>query len=417
MKVEIITIGDELLIGQTINTNASWLGQELSLLGANISRVVTISDKSENIIRALEEIDADLCIITGGLGPTNDDITKHVLAQYFDSKLVLHSDTLSHIETFFKKRNRPMLQVNIEQALLPSDCEILQNRLGTAAGMWFDKNGKSVISLPGVPYEMKTIFSEEIVPKLIERFTLNSLYHKTIITHGIGESFLADKIIEWERKLSKQGLTLAYLPSPGIVKLRISSPIGKKDFETIEEFIKELEHLIPENIIGFENDTMSGVTGALLKKHGLSVGSVESCTAGAIASTFVENPGSSSYFHGSLLTYQTSMKVSLLGIPADFITEHDVVSEDVAKAMAHKAKEILGCSICVSTTGIMGPDAGDSKQSVGTVWIGLATSNGVTSKKFIFGENRSRNIKMTTLAAINMVRQFILTEYCEKIPK
>lgn len=410
MIVSILSIGDELLIGQTINTNAAWLGKELSLIGARIQQVLTISDDEQIIRKAIDESTADLCIVTGGLGPTKDDRTKKVLAAYFDMPLVEDKETLNHIADFFARRNRPMLQVNIDQALLPKGCEILPNRLGTAAGMWFKANGKSVISLPGVPYEMKGIFQEEILPRLQKNYKLNALYHQTIITHGMGESFLAERIGAWETSLEDAKLSLAYLPSPGIVKLRIGSHKGTVDKELIENKISELKTLIPELIVGYGEDTLSTVVAELLSKKQKTVGTVESCTAGSLASSIVGNSGSSHFFRGSLLTYQTSMKTSLLGIEPAYIELYDVVSEQVVKRMAEAGKERLGVDYCLSTTGIMGPTSGDSKHPVGTVWIGLATSKGTHAKKFHFGDNRLRNIEMSTLAALNLLRLALLQE-------
>ncbi|MFM7596343.1 MAG: CinA family nicotinamide mononucleotide deamidase-related protein [Flavobacteriales bacterium] len=410
MIVSILSIGDELLIGQTINTNAAWLGKELSLIGARIQQVLTISDDEHVIRKAIEETTADLCIVTGGLGPTKDDRTKKVLASYFDMPLVENKETLDHITDFFERRNRPMLQVNIDQALLPQGCEILPNRLGTAAGMWFKSKGKSVISLPGVPYEMKAIFQEEILPRLSEHYHLNALYHQTVITHGMGESFLAERIADWETSLEAASLSLAYLPSPGIVKLRIGSHKGKVDKELIAEKIRELQQLIPEQIVGYGEDTLSSVVAQLLTKNNKMVGTVESCTAGSLATSLVGNSGSSHYFRGSFLTYQTHMKSSLLDIEPEFIALHDVVSEEVVLRMAEAGRERLGVDYCLSTTGIMGPTSGDSNHAVGTVWIGLAGPSKTVAKKFQFGDNRQRNIEMSTLAALNLLRLALLED-------
>ncbi len=410
MIVSIISIGDELLIGQTINTNAAWLGKELSLLGARIQQVLTISDDEHIIRKAIDESGADLCIVTGGLGPTKDDRTKKVLASYFDMPLVEHQETLDHITDFFARRNRPMLPANVDQALLPKGCEILPNRLGTAAGMWFKAKGKSVISLPGIPYEMKGIFQEEILPRLREKYSLNALYHKTIITHGTGESFLAERIAAWETSLEEAELSLAYLPSPGMVKLRIGSQKGKADALLIDQKISELLTLIPELIVGYGEDTLSSLVAKLLADQDKTIGTVESCTAGSLASSLVNHSGSSKYYRGSLLTYQTSMKSRLLGIEPEFIERYDVVSEEVVKRMAEAGKAKLNVDYCLSTSGIMGPSAGDSHHAVGTVWIGLATDRETIAKKFHFGDNRLRNIEMSTLAALNLLRLALLAD-------
>jgi nicotinamide-nucleotide amidase len=408
MNVSIISIGDELLIGQTINTNASWLGKELSFMGVRVREVLTISDDPEQIRRAIELTEADLIFVTGGLGPTKDDRTKKVLAQYFDMPLSLHEPTLKHIEAFFARRNRPMLQANVEQAHLPKGCEILPNQWGTAAGMWFEGKGKSIISLPGVPYEMKGIFTEEIVPRLQTRYVLNTLFYRTVVTQGLGESFLAERIASWEESLEQLNLSLAYLPAPGIVKLRIGSLRGKEDEALIHLKIQELHELIPALIVGYEDDTVAGVVVKLLSKLQASLGTVESCTAGALASKIVEIPGSSEHFRGSLLTYQTALKTALLDIPKSFIDEFDVVSQEVAIRMAKEGRNRLNTDYCLSTTGIMGPSRGDSKDEIGTVWIGISGPNGTNAKRFSFGDNRTRNIEMATLSALNLLRLSLL---------
>jgi nicotinamide-nucleotide amidase len=408
MRVTLVSIGDELLIGQTVNTNASWLGRELSMIGARIQEVLTISDDQDHIRRAIEVTEADLIIVTGGLGPTKDDRTKKVLSKYFEMPLILHEPTLKHIEAFFARRNRPVLQANIEQAHLPEGCEILPNQWGTAAGMWFQGKGKSVISLPGVPYEMKGIFTEEILPRIRERYSLNAMYHRTIITQGLGESFLAERIAGWEESLEHLNLSLAYLPAPGIVKLRLGSFQGKQDEAVINEKIQELKILIPQLIIGYQDDTVEGVVGKMLTELKATLGTVESCTAGNIALKIVEIPGSSLYFRGSLLPYQTALKTALLDIPKAFIEQYDVVSEEVALRMAEEGRKRLKTDYCLSTTGIMGPSKGDSKVEIGTAWIGLAGPTAVIAMRFTFGDNRSRNIEMTTLAALNLLRLSLL---------
>ena len=271
MKVEILAIGDELLIGQTINTNASWLGQELSLIGARIIRTTVVSDTKEAISGAIEAIfpDTDCVLITGGLGPTKDDITKHTLCELFQTELRIHPPTLEKIEAFFAKRNRPMLEVNIQQAALPVDCIILDNDMGTAAGMWFERFGTVFISMPGVPYEMKHIFSERAIPRLREKFQLKSIFHKTALTQGIGESFLAEKLENWENEIRERGLGLAYLPSPGLVKLRITSYNGKEDEPIIDAYFERLANEIPQALYGFGEDTLPSVVGSILKEKQL----------------------------------------------------------------------------------------------------------------------------------------------------
>lgn len=406
MKVELISIGDELLIGQTVNTNASWLGETLSKAGSEIIKTVVISDKKEEIISSLENIsDATNCvIITGGLGPTKDDITKYTLAEYFGSKLKQDKHTLDKIESFFSQRNRPMLDSNYKQAELPVDCTILENDYGTAAGMWFEKNNKIYISLPGVPYEMQGIMTEQAIPKLKERFKLKSMYYKTALTQGIGESFLAEKISDWEDLVYTQGFSLAYLPSSGIVKLRISSANGSDDAEKINSLFLALEKQIPKHFFGYDRDTLPHIIGKQLIEKKLSIGTVESCTAGMLASQISSIPGASAYYEGALLTYSYKIKTSLAKVPAELIQKEGAVSEPVAIQMAENGREILGADICISTTGIAGPGGGTETKPVGMVWIAIATKEGTTTKKMQFSKHRERNIKMTVLSALNLLR-------------
>ena len=406
MKVELISIGDELLIGQTVNTNASWLGETLSKAGSEIIKTVVISDKKEEIISSLENIsDATNCvIITGGLGPTKDDITKYTLAEYFGSKLKQDKYTLDKIESFFSQRNRPMLDSNYKQAELPVDCTILENDYGTAAGMWFEKNNKIYISLPGVPYEMQGIMTEQAIPKLKERFKLKSMYYKTALTQGIGESFLAEKISDWEDLVYTQGFSLAYLPSSGIVKLRISSANGSDDAEKINSLFLALEKQIPKHFFGYDRDTLPHIIGKQLIEKKLSIGTVESCTAGMLASQISSIPGASAYYEGALLTYSYKIKTSLAKVSAELIQKEGAVSEPVAIQMAENGREILGADICISTTGIAGPGGGTETKPVGMVWIAIATKEGTTTKKMQFSKHRERNIKMTVLSALNLLR-------------
>jgi nicotinamide-nucleotide amidase len=411
MNVIVISIGDELLIGQTVNTNASWIGQEISKIGGNILEGLTISDKAQEILTTVEYSinKADVIIITGGLGPTKDDITKHTLASYFDTELEIHQPTLDKITAYFSMRKRPMLESNIQQAALPKNCTILTNNYGTAAGMWFEKNGKIVISLPGVPYEMKGIMSEEVFPRMKERFQLNSMYHKTILTQGIGESFLAEQLTEWENRVRAEGFGLAYLPSPGIVKLRISSPNGEQDKTIIEDYLSEVKNTLPEAVFGYENENLPEIIGKLLRENNLKIGTVESCTSGLLANQIVSVSGASDYFEGSLLTYSYKLKEEVLGISNSTLVENGAVSEIVALQMAEKGLEKLDVDICLSTTGIAGPLGGTYDKPVGLVWIGLATKNGVKARKFQFGDNRERNLQMTVLSALNWLRYELLT--------
>jgi nicotinamide-nucleotide amidase len=406
MNIEILAIGDELLIGQTINTNASWLGQELSKIGARVTRSLVMADDKHRILEAIDQCypETNCVIITGGLGPTKDDITKHTLCEYFDTKLEIHQATLAKIEAYFASRNRPMLESNIQQAALPVDCEILANNYGTAAGMMFEKNGRYCVSLPGVPYEMKGIVLEELIPRLMQRFQLKAMYHYTALTQGIGESFLAEQISDWEDRIRERGFGLAYLPSPGLVKLRITSHEGKEDQTEIMEFFRELANRLPEAVFGYENDTLPDVIGSLLKTKGKTIGTVESLTSGLLAQQITSISGASDYFMGSLLTYSNDLKHRLCDVSIDAILSEGAVSEKVAMEMAENGAKKLGVDVCISTTGIAGPNGGTVDKPVGLVWVGLCISGKTLARKFQFGDNRERNIQMTVLSALNWLR-------------
>jgi nicotinamide-nucleotide amidase len=406
MNIEILAIGDELLIGQTINTNASWLGQELSKIGARITRSLVIADDKNRILEALDQCypETNCVIITGGLGPTKDDITKHTLCEYFETNLEIHPPTLAKIEAYFTSRNRPMLESNIQQAALPVDCEILANNYGTAAGMLFEKNGRYCVSLPGVPYEMKGIVTEELIPRLMQRFQLKAMYHYTALTQGIGESFLAEQISDWEDRIRERGFGLAYLPSPGLVKLRITSFEGKEDQAEIMGFFQELASRLPEAVFGYENDSLPDIIGRLLNNKRKTIGTVESLTSGLLAQQITSVSGASDYFMGSLLTYSNDLKHRLCDVSVDAILSEGAVSEKVAIEMAENGAKKLGVDVCISTTGIAGPTGGSVDKPVGLVWIGLSISGKTIAKKFQFGDNRERNIHMTVLSALNWLR-------------
>lgn len=411
MKVEVLAIGDELLIGQTINTNAAWIGQEMASRGYQVQRALVIEDKPEAITAALDQIlpNTNCVIITGGLGPTKDDLTKYTLASYFNSELEIHQETLQQIEAFFASRNKPMLEVNVQQAALPTNAIILKNRRGTAAGMWFEQNEVIFISLPGVPYEMKTIMSEEAFPLLEKRFQTANLYHKTIHIQGIGESFLAEQLADWENRVRAMGLGLAYLPSPGLVKLRLSSYSGKDKEVLINDLFQELEERLQENIFGYDNCSLEEALGQALLQKNASVGTVESCTAGLLAQRIASVPGASAYYQGALLTYSNQLKVQIAQVNADILNEFGAVSEQVAKQMAANGKKILGVDYCLSTTGVAGPSGGSPEKPVGLVWVGLAGPNGTFAKQFRFGDNRQRNLDMTVLSAMNWLRYQLKT--------
>lgn len=414
INVEIISIGDELLIGQTINTNASWMGAQLASNGIKVSHVVTISDTWEAITTALEDAykRSKVVLITGGLGPTKDDITKQVLCSYFNTKLVLDENVLNHVESFFIKRNRPMLEVNKLQAMVPDACEVLFNEQGTAPGMWFEKEGVIFVSMPGVPYEMKYLVEAHVIPRLVKQFPVKKLIQKTYLTQGIGESFLADKLSDWENQLREEELDLAYLPSPGMVKLRISSSSGNQSRVTF--YGEELKRMIPVYLYGEEEESLPEVVGKLLQSKGETVGTVESCTGGSIMASLTSISGSSNYVLGGLITYSNDLKMKLADVGSGTLEDFGAVSEEVVLEMAAGGKKILGVDWSISVSGIAGPLGGSDEKPVGTVWIAIDGPKGKVSRKFLFGTDRQRTVQMTVLTALNLLRCEILGINIEK---
>ena len=412
MNCVLISIGDELLIGQTINTNAAWLGEQLNLLGFKVIAGLVIPDDKIAIENALNDFSsADLIIMTGGLGPTKDDITKHTLCTYFDTELKRNIEIESKIIAYFQSRELPILQSNKDQALLPEACEVLPNSRGTASGMWFEKNNTIYVSLPGVPYEMKGLITECVIPKLLSRNKdENTLVHRTVRTHGMGESFLAEVIKDWENNLSVDDIKLAYLPSPGIVKLRLSllGKDGQKIVATLNKHIDLLNKIIPDQVYGYEDDTMEGVVGDLLTAQNTSVSTAESCTGGAVAKMITSVSGSSNYFEGSVICYSNICKINQLHVQENALQNHGAVSQEVVEQMAIGVKRKLNTDYGLATSGIAGPTGGTPEKPVGTIWIALATKTGVISKKLNLGYSRDRNIHVTSLSALNMLRLELL---------
>lgn len=405
MQAEIISIGDELLLGQTINTNASWMSEQLALIGINTIQVTTISDDHDHIIKSVDDAlrNSDLVLVTGGLGPTRDDITKKALAEYFETPLVMNKEVEKKVVDFFESRGREVLQVNRDQALLPESAKMIPNELGTASGMWFERDDKIVISMPGVPYEMKSMMKESILPQLSDEN--HKLYYAMVYTQGIGESKLADLIKPWEEKIEASGLKLAYLPSPGLVKLRITSQDGDKIL--VDEICRDLKQQFPKLVYSLNTFSIAKVVGEILKYGSSTVGTVESCTAGSLSAMITSVAGASEYFMGSLITYSNEEKMKLAGVKKETLINHGAVSEETAVEMANGGREKLGVDYCVSTTGIAGPDGGTKEKPVGTVWIAISSSKGTVAKKFLFGSDRARNVEMTCLSALNFLRNHI----------
>ncbi|WP_282031502.1 competence/damage-inducible protein A [Winogradskyella eximia] len=413
MQAEIITIGDEILIGQIVDTNSAFIGKEFNKYGISIYQITSIQDEKSHILQALKEAEAnaDIIIITGGLGPTKDDITKHTICEYFNDSLVEDKAVLTHVEHIFSKfSSAPLLEVNKQQALVPSKSTVLMNHNGTAPGMWLEKNGKVFVSLPGVPYEMKALITDQVLPKLRAQFKFPYIVHKTILTYGLGESALAERIEAWEDNLP-QFIKLAYLPSLGRVRLRLSGKFfDKKELE--DEIQNQVNLLLPQIndvFVGFEEDeSIEAVIGKQLTKLGKTLAIAESCTGGRIAESFTANAGASAYFIGSVVTYATASKVKVLGISEDIINKHSVVSKEVAEAMAKNVRTLFDSDYAISTTGNAGPSKGDSDAEVGTVWIAIATKDHVYSEVFNFGDHREKVIGRATNKAFEMLQKLFL---------
>jgi nicotinamide-nucleotide amidase len=413
MKATIVTIGDEILIGQIVDTNSNFIAKELDRIGVETYEMISISDDKQHILNTFEQLQnkVDVVIVTGGLGPTKDDVTKKTFCEYFDDELVVNPEVLAHvtelIEGFYK---RPISQLNKDQALVPSKCTVLHNKMGTAPGMWMKKENTVFVSLPGVPYEMKYLVENEIIPKIVKEYKRPYIIHKTILTYGQGESLVAERIENWENNLP-EFIKLAYLPNPGRVRLRMTARgTDKEELEkAIEENVQSLDAIIHDIIVGYEeNETIETVVGKLLAKQNKTVSTAESCTGGKVASLLASVQGASAYFKGSVVSYATEAKVNVLGVPQDLIDQFSVVSAEVAAAMALNVKNILKTDYAIATTGNAGPSKGDSEAEIGTVFIALATPNGVITEEFNFGQPREKVIDRATIKSLEILQKEIL---------
>ena len=413
MKAAIITIGDEILIGQIVDTNSAFIAKSLDKIGVEIPEMISISDNKQHILDTFSKFQnkVDLVLITGGLGPTKDDVTKKTFCDYFEDELVVDEKVLQHviqlIEGFYK---RPITQINKDQALVPSKCTVLHNQVGTAPGMWMKKENTVFISLPGVPYEMKYLVENEIIPKVVREYKRPYILHKTILTYGQGESLVAERIENWENNLP-DFIKLAYLPSPGRVRLRLSAKGTDKEFleTSIAKNVISLSKIIGDIIVGFDDDeTIETVVGHLLKQQNKTISTAESCTGGKIAQVLTSVPGASKYFKGSVVSYATETKITILGLSEELIKEHTVVSAAVVKQMAINVKSIMKTDYAIATTGNAGPTKGDSNAEVGTVFIALATPNEVIVEEFDFGQPREKVIDRTVIKSMEMLRKEIL---------
>ena len=407
MEACIISIGDELLIGQVVNTNATFIAEELNLCGIRVSRIITTGDSAADITSALDSAAsvAGIIIATGGLGPTSDDITKETLCRYFGTRLVMHPDTLENIRALFYQNRLEVSERNRNQAMVPENCDVLPNSQGTAPGMWFTRQNKDYIFLPGVPFEMKQIFSGHVLPGLIKKYPAPKIIHRSVLTMGTGESSLADRIQVWEAGLPPE-IRLAYLPQPGIIRLRLSvyETDGDNPLELIELQIEKLRKLIPGLIFGYDNDSLPELCGAALLKKAARVSTAESCTGGSIAQLITSVPGSSEWYAGSVVAYSNEAKISMLGVDPELINRHGAVSREVVCAMAEGIRRKLGTEYSIAASGIAGPGGGTPEKPVGTVWIAVSDITGTEACVFLLGNNRERNIRRASLFALNMMR-------------
>lgn len=406
MKLDILSIGDELLIGQTLNTNAHWLSQQLNKVGFVIRQHTTVSDEKQHIINSLNDAlkQVDVVLITGGLGPTKDDLTLEVLNEYFGGNLVLNQQVYNDVEQLIARRGFEMNELNKQQALVPDNAKVIRNQNGTAPGTWFEKNGKVVVSMPGVPYEMKAMTTNTVIPWLLEKFKLPFIVHQMIYTQGIAESTLAKTIENWENNLPKS-IKLAYLPSPGRVKLRLSTLGNKKEvlIKAVENEVEKLVQLIPQYIYSINEDALEVILGEKLMQQNATLSTAESCTGGYIAHLITSVSGASAYFEGAVISYSNNIKINELGVDKNDIKQFGAVSQQVVEQMAIGVRKKMNTTYSIATSGIAGPTGGTDEKPVGTVWIAVASEKGVTSKKYVFGKERDINIERTAVAALGML--------------
>ena len=410
IKVEIITIGDEILIGQIVDTNSAWMATQLNQYGFEIHKITSVHDNAQQIKDAINYAfsQADVVLLTGGIGPTKDDITKHTLCEYFHTQLVYSQDVYDNILQLFKHRPHVMNPLTAAQAMVPKNCTVIQNEVGTAPITWFEQQGKILVSMPGVPYEMMHNMTTQIIPRLAKHFNTPNILHQTIITYGIPESQLAIMLTDWENSLP-QHIHLAYLPNNGLVKLRLSGVSDNKENikKEIQQLFDQLTPLLGDAIIANEDITPQAYIGKLLKEKQQTISTAESCTGGNIAHLITSIPGSSAYYKGSIIAYANEIKVKHLGVDEDAITQHGAVSQEVVEQMAKGARERMNTHYAIATSGIAGPDGGSPDKPVGTTWIAVASPDKVVSKKFQFGKLREQNINRATQAALTLLIQLI----------
>jgi nicotinamide-nucleotide amidase len=407
VKAELLTIGDEILYGQIVDTNSAWMSAELSKVGVSVVRKVSVGDNEEEILQALTAAEqrADVVLITGGIGPTNDDLTKPCLAKFFKCDLVLHEEALAEVTAFFRGRGRELTETNRQQAVLPAACTKITNPVGTAPGMWFEQNGKVVMSMPGVPHEMKKMMTEQVIPRLQKKFTLPAIRHLMVQTAGMGESFLADKIAGWEKALP-ESIRLAYLPSLGQVTLRLT---GRGDSpEVIDQMLRreagKLAPLIGDHIFSYGGDTLEAVIGRTLRERKLTLAAAESCTGGYLSHLITSVSGSSDYFVGTMIPYADDIKLRQLGVRPPTLEKHGAVSEPAVIEMATGVRSKFNTDIGVATSGIAGPGGATPEKPVGLVWIAYADKHQVVTRKLQLSADRMINIRLASVAVLNLIR-------------
>ncbi|MFZ4413946.1 MAG: competence/damage-inducible protein A [Bacteroidales bacterium] len=409
MKAEIISIGDELLIGQVINTNASWMATQLNMIGIDVVQISVISDQKQPIKQSIDQAfqRADVILMTGGLGPTNDDITKFTLCEYYDSQLIFDEASYQRISQLFAQRGFDVTELNRQQAELPDKCTVIPNVNGTASGMWFEKEGKILVSMPGVPFEMKSMMSNDVIPRL-KKMCKEVIIHKTIHIQGIGESFLADLIKDWENQLPSY-IKLAYLPQPGLVRLRLSAKGEIEDQlkNELDHEIEKLKKLIPDLIFGYDEDSLEEIIGRLLTAQHKTLATAESCTGGYLSHLVTSVSGSSAYYKGSVIAYSNDVKMEILGVGNETLEKFGAVSEQTVTEMAVGVRNLLHTDYAIAVSGIAGPEGGTDDKPVGTIWIAVVSEKGILHKKFLHGEDRGRNIRKAALSALMMLRKAI----------
>jgi nicotinamide-nucleotide amidase len=417
MTCHLLTIGDEILIGQIVDTNSAWMSQQLNLRGIRVTSKSSVGDTREAIVAGAQHAarQADVVIMTGGLGPTKDDITKKTLADLFGASMVFDQATFERIEGYFQKIQRPFPPSMRDQATLPDTATILTNKVGTAPGMWFEHEGKVFVSLPGVPFEMEYLMTAEVLPRLVQRFEARPIAHRTVLTVGEGESRIAQRIEAFEDALPPH-VKLAYLPALGQVRLRLTGvwpdAVTPESEGVLSIFLNEkrdeLANLLPDLVFGYEDESLPQVVGRLLQEQGKRFGTAESCTGGYIAHQITSVAGSSAYFEGSAVTYSYDMKQKMLGVSGELLAQHGAVSEACVRAMAIGALDALGVDVAVAVSGIAGPGGGTPDKPVGTVWMAVADRHRVQAVRHIFGRDRLKNIQLSSTYALNLVRQFLL---------